>query len=141
MYAIDRKSNEQTRILAEDNIQQLALNPDGNLFALVTGKMIKTYSVENKELKVLIEFKPEFKHTTMTWSPDGSWLYFANCFGEEKVELRRISKDGKNEQLIDGSFPHIKHLTIHPDGKRLAFTVGEMSGNSSLWVMKNYLPQ
>lgn len=141
LYAIDRHSNKQTRILSEDNIQQLALHPDGNLFALVTGKMIKLFNLESNELKELIHFQPEFKHTTMAWSPDGKWLYFANCLGQGKVELRRIDKNGRNEQLINNSFPHIKHLTIHPDGKRIAFTVGEMSGKSSLWVMKNYLPK
>lgn len=141
LYVIDRHSNKQTRILSEDSIQQLALHPDGNLFALVTGNMIKLFNLENNELEELIHFQPEFKHTTMAWSPDGKWLYFANCLGQGKVELRRIDKNGRNEQLIDNSFPHIKHLTIHPDGKRIAFTVGEMSGKSSLWVMKNYLPK
>lgn len=139
LYEIDRHSNKQTRILSEDGIQQLALHPDGNLFALVTGKMIKLFNLESNELKELIHFQPEFKHTTMVWSPDGKWLYFANCLGQGKVELRRIDKDGRNEQLISNSFPHIKQLTIHPDGKRIAFTVGEMGGKSSLWVMKNYL--
>ena len=115
------------------------MNPDGNLIALVVGKQIKLFDIANSKLEEFIKFPKEFKHTTMAWSPDGQWLYYANCYGEGRVELWRINTESRKEELLDKTFPHVKQLTMHPDGRRLAFTVGEMSGKSSIWVMKNFL--
>jgi hypothetical protein len=57
------------------------------------------------------------------------------------VELWRISPNGGDSQLIDDSFPHFMFLSVHPDGKRIVFTAGQMSGISSLWVMKNFMAE
>jgi Tol biopolymer transport system component len=141
LYVIDRKSNTHTRILEGDNILELMLHPKENLLAIssIDCKAVELYDVDKQELKELISFGPEVRHITFTWSPDGKWLYIAKYIKKDEVELWRVSKEGKSVQLIDDSFPPLKFLTFHPDGKVLAFTVGEFSGDLSIWVMKNFL--
>jgi Tol biopolymer transport system component len=142
LYRIDRVSNTQTRILTGEGIQELSLHPDGKLLALTSMDMraIKSFNLETRELRELISLPQEVLHTTIAWSPDGAWLYFMKCFGQDReVELWRMNPEGKDIQLIDDSLPHFKFLAFHPDGRRIVFTVGKMSGVSSLWVMKNFL--
>ena len=33
----------------------------------------------------------------------------------------------------------VKHLSLHPDGRRIAFTAGKTDG--AIWVMENFLPE
>jgi len=144
VYSIDRKSHEETKILSAPDIYGLALRPGNNKLAVIAGSVIKLLDLENNEVAEFLKLEPDVKHTYIEWSPDGNWLYFMKCFGkktngEKTVELWRIDANGDNAKLIEKSFPHLSNLSIHPDGKRLAFTVGEGGGNPSIWVMKNFL--
>jgi WD40 repeat protein len=131
-------------MLEVESAQELALHPEGKLLAFTSGNMrvIRVYNIETKELRELISLPKEVGHTTIAWSPDGAWLYFMKCFGENQdVELWRMNPEGKDVQLINDSLPHMKFLAFHPDGKGIVFTVGKMSGSSSLWVMKNFISE
>ena len=144
VYSIDRNSHEETKILSAPDIYGLALRPGDNRLAVIVGSAIKLLDLENNEATEFLKLEPDVKHTYIEWSPDGNWLYFMKCFGkktngEKTVELWRIDANGDNAQLIEKSFPHLINLSIHPDGKRLAFTVGEGGGDPSIWVMKNFL--
>ncbi len=139
VYSIDRKSHEETKILSETNIYGLAHRPGSNELAVIAGNVIKLLNLENNEVAELIELEPGVKHTCIEWSPDGNWLYFMKCAGKKTVELWRIDADGDNVQLIEKSLPHLNNLSMHPDGKRMAFTVGKGGGKSSIWVMRNFL--
>ena len=139
VYSIDRNSYEETKILSESNIQGMARRPGKNELAVIAGNVIKLLNLENNEVAEVFELEPGVKHTYIEWSPDGNWLYFIKCTGEKTVELWRIDAQGDNGQLVEKSFPHLYNLAIHPDGKRLAFTVGKGGDRSSIWVMKNFL--
>ena len=145
VYSIDRVSREETKILSKNNISGLALRPGKNELAVIARNVIKLLNLENSEVTEFLKLGPEVKHSYVQWSPDGSWLYLIKCLGEKTVEgektvqLWKIDANGDNAQLIEKSLPHMRNFSIHPDGKRLAFTVGEGGGDSSIWVMKNFL--
>ena len=139
VYSIERNSHKKTKILGESDIQGIALRPSGHELAVIAGSVIKLLNLENNEVAEFFKLEPSVKHTYIEWSPDGNWLYFIKCFGEETVELWRIDANGDNVQVVEKSFPHLSSLSIHPDGKRLAFTVSRLGGKSSIWVMKNFL--
>jgi Tol biopolymer transport system component len=139
VYSLDRNSHEETKILSESNVFGIALRPGSNQLAAIVGNVIKVANLENNEVAELFTLEPEVKHTYIEWSPDGNWLYFIKCFGEGTVELWRVDANGNNVQLIGKSFPHLTNMSIHPGGKRLAFTVSRSDENSSIWVMKNFL--
>ena len=76
----------------------------------------------------------EYGRRFATWTPDGNHL----LFGKRKGELWRVNiRTGKQEQ-ISPEIPGLFRATMHPDGKRIAFTTIEPG--SELWVMENFLP-
>jgi Tol biopolymer transport system component len=139
VYSIDRNSHEETKILSENNIMGLTHRSGNNELAFISGNVIKRLNLDNYEVAEFFKLDPGVKHSYIEWSPDGNWLYFMKCFGEGTVELWRVNANGNNVQLIGKSFPHLTNLSIHPDGKRLAFTVSRSDENSSIWVMRNFL--
>ena len=145
VYSIDRESHEITKLLSENNIHGLALRPRKNELTVLADNVIQMLNLENNEVTEFFKLGSEVKHSYVQWSPDGNWLYLMKCLGEKTaegkktVELWRIDAHGDNAQLIEKSLPHMRNFSIHPDGKRLAFTVEEGGGEASIWVMKNFL--
>jgi len=77
------------------------------------------------------------------WTPDSRHIVFARRVAddEEMFEFWRISAEGGEPENLglrmEGRVPY--GLSIHPDGKRLAFTAGREQ-NRQVWVLKNFLP-
>lgn len=76
------------------------------------------------------------------WTPDSRHILYARTvYGEkQKFELWRISAEGGEPQnlglLMEGLEPY--GLSVHPDGKRIAFTAG--TDRAETWVLKDFLP-
>ncbi len=128
----------------------LAVSPDGQQLAFVwtdaknveraTALMVlPTAGGEPREL--LRAQDPAWIGVT-AWPPDSRHIIYARSVYVEKptFELWRISADGGEPQklglVMEGLEPY--GLTIHPDGKRIAFTAG--TGREEVWVLKNFLP-
>ena len=76
------------------------------------------------------------------WTPDSRHIMYARTvYGEKPTfELWRISADGGRPQklglVMEGLEPY--GLSVHPDGKRIAFTAG--TEREEVWVLKGFLP-
>ncbi len=76
------------------------------------------------------------------WTPDSRHIMYARTVQGEKqtFELWRISAEGGEPQklglVMEGLEPY--GLSVHPDGKRIAFTAG--TEREEVWVLKNFLP-
>jgi Tol biopolymer transport system component len=76
------------------------------------------------------------------WTPDSRHIIYARTVQGEKrkFELWRISAEGGEPQnlglVMEGLEPY--GLSVHPDGKRIAFTAG--TGREEVWVLKDFLP-
>ena len=76
------------------------------------------------------------------WTPDSRHLIYARTVQGEKrkFELWRISAEGGEPQnlglLMEGLEPY--GLSVHPDGKRIAFTAG--TEREEVWVLQDFLP-
>ncbi len=77
----------------------------------------------------------------LAWTPDGQQLLFVKRahFNEEgqSIELWRISSEGGEPQRAGLALVGLSHFQLHPDGRRIAFTVA--TGGSEVWVMENFL--
>ena len=81
----------------------------------------------------------------LAWTPDGQQLLFVKRahFNEEEldprqsIELWRISSEGGEPQRAGLASVGLNHFQLHPDGRRIAFTVA--TGGSEVWVMENFL--
>ena len=73
------------------------------------------------------------------WTPDGGHLLFAKR-RNEATELWRIPVEGGEPENLGLAMGKIEHLSIHPDGRRIAFTGPGPSSGDEVWVMENILP-
>jgi Tol biopolymer transport system component len=54
-------------------------------------------------------------------------------------ELWRIRMEGGEAQKVGSLVKGLNGLSVHPDGRRIAFTAVEQRG-AEVWVMENFLP-
>ncbi len=89
-----------------------------------------------------------------TWSPDGRYIYLPLPAGSaDNFELKksgstddwdmwRISLAGGEGQKLDMKMTKFRHLSIHPDGRHIAFSSsGRAMKYPEVWVMENFLPK
>jgi beta-lactamase regulating signal transducer with metallopeptidase domain/Tol biopolymer transport system component len=80
--------------------------------------------------------------TTVAWMPDRRHLLFGKGRGTitqpQAPELWRIPVAGGAPQRAGLTMGGLLRLTVHPDGRRAAFTGG--SGKQEVWVMENLFP-
>ena len=158
----DLQTGEQREILrGQDMVSgagffSWALSPDKSrlAFLTVTGKgvpgasMLKVVPVAGGAARELFRVPdPQFL-SEVVWTPDGRYLL---CFrGADRNELASgnqldmtkelwsIPADGGQARRIDLPMDKLRWLSIHPDGRRIAFTAG--SGITEIWAMESFLP-
>src|SRR6266849_36960 len=127
----------------------LTVSPDGQRLAFVwqdekagiTALMVlPTAGGESREL--LRAQEPE-RISVPGWMPDSRHIIYARSVAGEKrkFEFWRISAEGVEPQnlglTMEARVPY--GLSVHPDGKRIAFTAGT-ERRTEVWVLKNFLP-
>jgi Tol biopolymer transport system component len=150
----DLESGRETELVRAESpsfIRQFALSPDGRQVAFtwdVGGqkkgclKVIPATGGEPRELFCTDE--SSVFHQTVRWTPDGRHIVFglAKPSGDLAhhltVELWRIAAEGGQPQKLGLGMDFLQFLAVHPDGRRVAFTVGQPA--AEVWVMENFLP-
>jgi len=127
----------------------LGVSPDGQRLAFVwqdekagiTALMVlPTAGGEPREL--LRAYQPEII-SVPGWMPDSRHIIYARSVAGEKrkFEFWRISAEGGEPQnlavTMEARVPY--GLSVHADGKRIAFTAGT-ERHTEVWVVKNFLP-
>lgn len=76
----------------------------------------------------------------IAWSPDGQHVYFVDATGENReLELWRIPAAGGKRHKVGLSMAgNMAALSIHPDGRRIAFHGPYLEPGT--WVLENFLP-
>ncbi|MCH7604315.1 MAG: PD40 domain-containing protein [Planctomycetes bacterium] len=121
-------------------IDGLDLSPDGNWIAILQGgDSIVVMSADGGEPREVVHLDEaeltQFCRRFVTWTPDGKHLLFS----KRSREIWRVNVETGQQQQIGSEIPGLFRATMHPDGKRIAFTTFEQS--SELWVMENFLPE
>jgi Tol biopolymer transport system component len=141
-----RETKELYRKEAPPDIGGLTVSPDGKNLSFITGEQgwpwfLRAIPLAGGEPRDLIKLKTK-PVGTYTWTPDGKRIIFFNDVStkkEQKSELWFIPAEGGEPQslglTIDAS-PRV--LSLHPDGRRMAFSVRQP--NAEVWVMENFLP-
>jgi Tol biopolymer transport system component len=130
----------------------VAVSPDGNqlaftlTFTKVDGReqphflmSIPTAGGEAREI-ASIDRPNIIVATTLVWTRDGRHVMFEKFLDATaaKPGLWRVTATGgAPEQVMEFANP-ISDLSLHPDGRRIAFTAG--GGHEEVWVMENFLP-
>jgi Tol biopolymer transport system component len=76
----------------------------------------------------------------IAWAPDGRSVLSARKPNprDSKTELWSISVQGGEPRKLDLAAENMRDLSVHPDGRHIAFTAGEE--RSEVWVMESFLP-
>ena len=150
----DLESGTEKQLYRSDDPLNISLSPDGQWLALLIGSKkkpcLKIMPAAGGEPRELCRFEEEegiklgIVGAVITWTADGKYILFAmknTKKDDPKWELCRIpAEGGEPEKLgleMSGSF---FNLSVHPDGRHIAFSSLEQS-SAEIWVMENFLPE
>jgi Tol biopolymer transport system component len=107
-----------------DNIQEMALSPDGRTLAIWTDPDPKTG--ESRLFRVGIDgsgYREIYRGQghCLAWTPDGSSIFFAKSERADEWQIMRIPAGGGKEQFTGVRVQGVQYISLSPDGKRLAF--------------------
>ena len=89
---------------------------------------------ESRELFRLQEGKRFYSRVGLSWTPDGRHV----VVGTKLDELSMIPATGGELRKLDLGFRGMTRLSLHPDGRQIAYSLG--NSTAEVWVMENFLP-
>jgi Tol biopolymer transport system component len=131
------------------------LSPDGKRLAIVTSDQFRTNDfvvalkvrgVSGSETKELMRLAPRENLNSLAWTPDGKRLvYTKGTVGRDqgadgRTGVWAIAVDSGQSVELKFSQPDIRDISIHPDGRQIAFRAG-LSSESAVWVMEGLMPK
>ena len=139
--------DEEIRLLPEGvTTGQVLPSPDGRWLALALNRngrhSVAIMPVSGTEIRELLDHGP----MTLAWAPDSQQiLFFRPPRTERRVgaarrsELWGVPVQGGDARSFGLSVPFpVENLSIHPDGRQIAFQVRERT--TEIWAMENFLP-
>jgi len=118
------------------------LSPDGREVVFQVDGAVKTVSLNGGEPRELFRglLAPPNKYYGLHWTRDGRYIMAHALFITASREIWRVPAQGGTPLKLDLSVPKLLSFALHPDNRRLAFSVLEES-KSELWVLENFLPK
>jgi Tol biopolymer transport system component len=129
------------------------ISPDGKKLAFVQRDTDQDIDIINvipvtggNSKKACILDLNKYMIRELAWSPDGCFILFASLSRSEEslgqCELMRVSVEGGESEKLGISMYGISYLSIHPDGRKIAFSAqGQTPKSPEIWVMENFLPK
>jgi Tol biopolymer transport system component len=150
----DIESGTEKEIYRSKDILAISLSPDGQSLALLSHfffsekkpslKVMPSEGGEPRELCIFEEGIDLSSAGSITWTADGKYILFAketSNTDDPKRELFRIpAEGGEPEKLGLEISGFLINLTIHPDGRQIAFSTSEQV-DSEIWVMENLVQE
>jgi Tol biopolymer transport system component len=142
---IDTATGEEKIIHTGDSSSRgYRVSPDGRWLAFRQERSggkdyLAVVSTDGGPAKQLVEpFPLAFAPLGMVWSADGRWVaWVQNQSGQSALWV--VPAEGGQARKTDLTVKgFLGGLNVHPDGKRIAYSVG--SGRREYWVMENFLP-
>jgi Tol biopolymer transport system component len=149
----DLRSGQERVILHRENNgwgKPLTLSPNGALLAYSE----QAYSPTRQErTELLITSRTDgstravWEHPTgsagvVDWLPDNRRLLVSTRDKDDTQQLRIVDIETKSDRPFGPSLrrnDHIEQISVHPDGKRIAFSRGGI--REEIWTMKNLVPK
>ena len=151
----DLESSEEKIIYESDDILHLSLSPDGKWLAVISRpQSINTWAMHvipssGGEARELFRFEEDELISISlsgveTWSSDGKYILFMlleDNVEDSFVELCRIPAEGGEIEKLGITVPsRTFSLSMHPDGRHIAFSALSKPLEPAVWVMENFLP-
>lgn len=132
-----------TKLTSEGNVMRAAISPDGKFFvygithnggrqSLRLGQVATLASVQIAEPE-------EARYENLTFSPDGTYIYFVKYNGNNLVgDLYQMAVVGGQLKKILPGCPRFFSFSLSPDGHRLAFVQHPQGRDSALTMVDVY---
>jgi len=123
-------------------IRGMATSPDGRHLAFCfPGGLLKVMPTSGGNARTLFAGDGGGP-CRIAWMPDGSQLLFSHGSASGTV-VSLISLEGGEPQKVGLEMTRFGHegVSMHPDGRRLAFHATSGPPLSEVWVMENFLPE
>ncbi len=158
LLAYDVETGQEQTLYSAQHLHAWALSPDGQRLAVATedpdkrapnleDDVVKIISVTAQNAgELLIRLPGPEEVAAISWTPDGQALIVEKqrksdtTGGPFTHELWRVSAAGGKPRKLDLAIEGMHNLRIHPDGRRIAYTVG-WDYMPEVWVMENFLPE
>jgi len=138
---------EQLHSVTEPSVYQspLSISPDGQRLAVVVrdkggaARHLTVVPAAGGEARDVLRSTELSWPVSIAWTPDGQGVLFVKQPGtrNSKTELWLVPVNGGEPRKLDLSAPNMRELSVHPNGRRIAFTSG--GDRSEVWVMENFL--
>jgi Tol biopolymer transport system component len=148
----DIDSRRETRLTPFDRSPQpvsLAVSPDGAQLAYLSTRSVVVAPSTGGEHRTVAQ---GWSNSTaldrddglgLAWSPDQRYLFFVKPEGDTgdgSKAVWRVPVAGGEPENIGISLNRIRHLRMHPDGRRILFD-GVVDPGSEVWALENFLPK
>ena len=145
---LETGQDKELHSLADDSshyVGGLALSRDGRQLAFAVSesgaKIIKVMPAAGGEARELLHGDGSLMRSgfgTLAWAPDGRSVLFARRTSSSGTELWLVPVQGGEARKLDLAAENMRDLSVHPDGRHIAFTAG--GDRTEVWVMENFLP-
>jgi Tol biopolymer transport system component len=119
-------------------LRNLSISRDGSTLAFSEGTVIYTLPAAGGEPREVARMAEAITREGLAWTPDGRYLLFARSTSPTQVELMRVPAAGGTPESTGLSGRGLSLLSMHPDGSRLAYTLGQYF-QVDVWALENFL--
>ncbi|MCP5119592.1 MAG: hypothetical protein GY953_53010 [bacterium] len=131
------------RVASPWRLNNLALSEDGRSLAFGMSKGNRTEAqrlliipATGGEPREILKLKQP-SVSGLAWTRDGAQLLFSRA-GKPAARMWRIPAKGGKPKKLRLATNEGARISVHPDGRRLAFTAGKT--HIEVWAMENFLP-
>lgn len=126
-------------------LRNLAASADGGQLAFSVANqelrrnVIYTLPVAGGQPREIARLEVSIAREGLAWTPDGRFLYFVAATGPDGNQLFRVPAGGGTPEPVGLSGKGLSLLSMHPDGRHLAYTTGQYF-EIDVWALEHFLP-
>ena len=153
VYEIDSAQEKEVhRVAPPLHFTRFALSADGQRVAFILhddatdARVLQTVPATGGEARELLRpAKPYHlsEYDGLSWTPEGQHIFVLRHTPQagHDHDLCRVPADGGELESLGLTMKRVRGPSIHPDGRRLAFTAGPLFAAAEVWALENFLPQ
>jgi len=157
VFEVDRITGRSAELISKPSAFRVAMSPDASHVAALERRdehtaAIAVRSSSGSEWHDVVTLQVQANGATgseltalgalgtLTWSPDGKFLYYVHGTDNNLALWRIAASGGQPERLASlAAMGNINYLQVHPNGRNAV--IENSAFRSEVWTLRNYLPR